>query len=321
MTNIFIVGAGQLGSRHLQGAMLSALPLKITVIDPSTESLELARTRSQQVVLGNEGTVIEFKQDLLAGSAVDICIIATTANIRFKVFKNLIEQCDVRNIIFEKVLFQKESEYLQVEALLKSYKIKAWVNCPRRIFPCYQSIKSLLADETNINMTLTGSSWGLACNGIHFVDLFVYLTGDSEVEVDGSLLSKKPFPSKRMGFYEVNGILRGCDASGNVFELQCVEDEEVLIEVRFECPSTEVLVKETEGKVVIVKDNEEQITSFKPLFQSELTHINIEEIVEHDYSSLTTFNESAKIHIPFINIMKQHLEHTLNKQFDGCPIT
>ena len=45
MFNVAIIGAGQLGSRHLQGLKLAASPLSITVMDSSEESLKVAKAR------------------------------------------------------------------------------------------------------------------------------------------------------------------------------------------------------------------------------------------------------------------------------------
>ena len=49
---IFIIGAGQIGSRHLQALRAVRIPLKISVIDPSTESLDLAKQRYEEMPKG-----------------------------------------------------------------------------------------------------------------------------------------------------------------------------------------------------------------------------------------------------------------------------
>lgn len=321
MKNVLIIGAGQLGSRHLQGAMLSKYALNITVVDPSEVSLELSRTRAAEVRSTNQNTKIEFIHELDFGATIDICIIATTANIRFKVFQNLVEKRKVKNIIFEKVLFQKEDEYTQVSKYLLSHNINAWVNCPRRVFPNYQKIKKTFSSSSSIKMTLVGSGWGLACNGIHFIDLFVFLTGNTQLELDGSLLSEKVIESKRMGSYEVFGKLSGHDTANNRFEMQCIDDSAVCLTVKIENALIEAVIKETEGELTIIKNGNESSTIYQPLYQSQLTNIYVDEIIESGSSSLTTFTDSTKIHMPFIQIVKQHLEQQLGKRFNGCPIT
>lgn len=49
MYNIIIIGAGQLGSRHLQGVLKSTYALNVTVVDPSEESLNTARERAEKI--------------------------------------------------------------------------------------------------------------------------------------------------------------------------------------------------------------------------------------------------------------------------------
>ncbi len=51
MFNVAIIGAGQLGSRHLQGLKLSSSPLSITVMDSNDESLRVAKERYDVVSL------------------------------------------------------------------------------------------------------------------------------------------------------------------------------------------------------------------------------------------------------------------------------
>ena len=90
--------------------------------------------------------------------------------------KNCLKKNKVKYIIFEKVLFQKVEEYHSVDMLLNRYKTRGWVNCHRRIYPTYQNLKELLFGEELVDMEVVGNGWGLACNSVHFIDLYAYLT-------------------------------------------------------------------------------------------------------------------------------------------------
>jgi predicted dehydrogenase len=321
MENILIIGAGQLGSRHLQGLVQSRLALNVTVVDPASESLALAKLRANEIIFGNQETNISYLQEIKEGVVFDLAIIATTANVRFRVFQNLISKCSVKNIIFEKVLFQKEEEYIEVEKLLASNNISAWVNCPRRVFPVYKSLKTLLKNEANFNISVKGDNWGLACNGIHFIDLFSYLTGNSDYHLDRSFLNKKAIDSKRNGFFEVNGTLHGQDDFGNSFNLTCTDEQGITVNVSIITPNFEIVIKETDGQVLIKHNGQEHKEPYVPIYQSQLTFLNVEEIVELGSSSLTSFSESKSIHLPFIRSIKQHIGNSLKEHLDGCPIT
>ena len=49
MYKVAIIGAGQLGSRHLQGLKVAASPLEITVMDSNEDSLKVAKERYDTV--------------------------------------------------------------------------------------------------------------------------------------------------------------------------------------------------------------------------------------------------------------------------------
>lgn len=321
MKNIMIIGAGQLGSRHLQGALLSKYTLNITVIDLSKDSLQVAESRAAEVKYGNNETKVNFSQTIESDFQVDICIIATTANVRFQVFKELVSTCTVDNIIFEKVLFQTEKEYEDTEELLALNNIKAWVNCPRRMFPTYQKIQQLLANETEIAMNMIGSSWGMACNSIHFIDLFSFITNSTDISIDFSQLDDEVIPSKRGGYYEVNGIIKGQDSKGRTFKLECFVSANIESLVVITSKNFKVTVKETGGELIVEENGQEIVTGYTPLFQSQLTHKNIEEIIETSNSSLTNFRDSSRLHIPFVSGIKQHIELNSGKSLSCCPIT
>jgi len=316
-----IIGAGQLGSRHLQGALLSHLALQIYVVDPSAESLNVAKQRAYEVEWGNTQSAIELCQEIPKHLNVDVCIIATTANHRFNVFSDLVNVSTVSNIIFEKVLFQKEQEYIETEKLLLKHNINAWVNCPRRVFPTYIKIKELLKAESEINMTVNGSGWGMACNSVHFLDLFAFLSGNSDLSIDFSALEKNVDESKRGGFFEVLGKLQGQDRQSNTFELFCESGTNVEIDVTIKSKNYDINIHETDGHYIVKTNGISEEFPHKPLYQSQLTNFSIEDIIHNKHSHLTPYQDSMNIHRPFIKGIKHHIELALNKPLDACPIT
>lgn len=48
---------------------------------------------------------------------IDLCIVSTSADVRFDLTKELLERVSVRNILFEKVLFQRLEHYGAMHAL------------------------------------------------------------------------------------------------------------------------------------------------------------------------------------------------------------
>src|SRR4029077_20318051 len=135
--------------------------------------------------------------------------IATSADVRRQVIEELLQRTRVRFFILEKVAFQSIPDFDAVMRLLKTKGAKAWVNCSyRRKFSIYQKIKQSIGPGERVVFNLSGGAWGLACNSIHFLDIFSYLTGTTDLRVDGSGLDAKVQPSKREGFIELTGTLK-----------------------------------------------------------------------------------------------------------------
>ena len=52
-TNIAIIGAGQLGSRHLQGLKKAQAPMNIYVLDANNDSLKICEQRYNEIADNN----------------------------------------------------------------------------------------------------------------------------------------------------------------------------------------------------------------------------------------------------------------------------
>ena len=82
MKKILISGAGQIGSRHLQGLMKLNFPSKIYVVDPSIKSLALSESRLKEVKNIAPFIDVSFFSELPKLGKIDLAIIATTSDIR-----------------------------------------------------------------------------------------------------------------------------------------------------------------------------------------------------------------------------------------------
>ncbi|MGE6433032.1 Gfo/Idh/MocA family oxidoreductase [Shewanella baltica] len=320
MNKILILGAGQLGSRHLQGALQSGLPLTITVVDPSSESLNIAKQRAEQVSIFNAKTTVSYELNLPKSESFDICIISTSSPVRAKVTANLLANNKVRYIIFEKILFQVLSEYAAVETLLQQHNVTAWVNCPRRLYPSYQQIKDMLCTQEVLSMKVSGSGWGMACNSIHFIDLFSYLCSEVELKATENNLDTILLESKRSGFYELTGRVKFMIGDHSL-ELVCRDSDEVTIDVSISCNSKTIAINEVRGVIKVDDCSTELELKHKVKYQSELTGLNIDELLLTDNSSLTPFKISCQLHTPMIELFLEHINKVLNKELLACPIT
>ena len=221
--NIAIIGAGNIGSRHLQAMRHLDFPAIIHVVDPSDISLGVAqkrfweenRNRNNEIELKLLKNIEELEDSL------DLAIVATCADIRAQVIRELVSKKDVQNLILEKVLFQKLEDYSQIDGILEEKRILAWVNCWPRTTDFYKELKTKLDLRENISLNVDGSSWGLGCNSVHFLDLFAFFMDCYQFEFIECCLDDEMIPAKRKGFFEFTGRLKGINSQKHSITLNC----------------------------------------------------------------------------------------------------
>src|SRR3990167_7964952 len=102
MFNVYIIGAGQIGSRHLQALKKVRISLNITVIDPSEQSLSTARKRYEETPAGICSHTLNYLRKIPGGQNINLAIIATTSNIRAKVIRDILKKNQISYFILEK---------------------------------------------------------------------------------------------------------------------------------------------------------------------------------------------------------------------------
>lgn len=317
-----LVGAGNIGSRHLQGLAKIKFPLNIEVVDLSVDSLKLSKERFNQVPSFSNHQV-NFYQDFSSISqSIDLVIIATSSNIRREVTEELLKVSEVKNIIFEKLLFQKKEDYAYVEKLLNRKKVRAWVNCSMRVTPFYQNLKQQFRGKRIVYL-LTGTRFGIATQAIHFIDHMAYLLDDYDFEVDTSLLDKKVLDSKRAGFLELSGTLKVSFKDGSVGIFSDFKDGDAPIVAQLTSDNVQAVANESTREVFISKSPDWKVKPSKDLllFQSDMTNKVAEEILKSGNCNLPTFSESKKIHLLLLESLLQFLNQNSNEKYDYYPFT
>ena len=327
MLNFLLIGAGQLGSRHLQALALSDFDdIYIQVVEPSPEARRVARERWEQVAKSEKIHAIEFLESISSiNRSIDFCIVATNANCRLQVLRDLLASVSVRQLVLEKVLFQSVDQVKAASRLLSSLDTQVWVNCPRRMFPIYLELKERLAHEQTLNLQVNGNNWGLACNAIHFIDLWAMLGGQHSYTLETSGLDAAVVESKRPGYKEVSGTLSGV-ADNRRFSLTSGAGIEMVpLSISIETEQFSIDVNESKGLCTIQtkETGQQEVLAFSVLFQSQLSHEAARQLLASadGQCELTSFNESASLHEPLL----QGLLEFFNRQGDDihtlCPIT
>lgn len=325
MFNILLVGAGQLGSRHLQALALAGFTdITLQVVDPFEESLARAKERFEQVERSTSIRAIDFYTDIgQVKGDIDFCIVATNADCRLQLLMDMFGLLSVKNLVLEKVVFQSEEQLEAAHQLFARAGCKVWVNCPRRMLPGYQALRERLQAEQGFDLRVEGEQWGLACNAVHFIDLWTYLGGNVSYEADVSRLDLAVVDSKRPGYKEVTGTLGGRSPSGQ-FTLTCHADTpQMSLKLEVETEHYFVSINEAAGEYTLRDKGTEAVEtlSFPVLYQSQLSHRIAESIYLRGDCELTTFEESAALHAPFLRALLAFFNEHDGGAYTLCPIT
>jgi len=318
--NIAIVGAGQLGSRHLQALKVVRHPLRIQVIDPSELSLKVAKERYDSVP-SEKDHKISYSTHFEPSSGIDIAIVATNSNVRRKALDSLFNAASIKNLVLEKLLFNSRKDYEEVGDRLSQTGTKAWVNCPMRVMPTYEQIRSTLS-ESPISYRVSGSQFGLVTNAIHYLDHAAHLSGCEDFELDTSSLDRNPIESKRAGFLELNGTLAARFADGSRCEVTCYGSGSAPVLVEIFNEKDRYLVRESEGKLWHSSEKSQWawLEHAAPIpFQSQITTGVVESLLSTGACGLTPYATSTRVHLslldPLLEFVRSNSHETTEYPF------
>lgn len=316
MKTILIAGAGQLGSRHLQGVKTSKYELDIWVYDLSEDSLKVAEERYNQVVSDNKTAHFVSSLDKIPNE-LDIVIVASSSKPRFAIVNQIVASHNVKYLVLEKFLFPKLSDYPIISDLLKEKGISTWVNCPRRMWEGYEYISKLIDKNKPIEYTFEGGEWGMCCNTIHFVDIFMWLNGQNEYHLDIGNLEQTVVDSKRVGYVEIYGTEVFTTSNGSVLKLTSLSSFDG--QARSIIKNGDNIIEYYEGKgEILVNGN---LRNVPVHYQSGLSGILVDELLENGNCRLATYEQSASYHVAYLSKIAPFINKIKGWTSDSCPIT
>ena len=326
-----LIGVGNLGSRHLQGLAKSRNILAIECFEPNKSNIDQALERFKEIGV-NPNITLKFVDNMESLSDnIDIAIIATNSDIRATVVKELLNNKNVKNLILEKVLFQDIPSYTEIEDLVLEKGVNVWVNHPRRIFDIHKPFLSEIRKSKKLAFQVSGINWGLGSNGLHFLDLLVWLTHteDKEIEIEWNKMGRSVSQSKRPKFKEVFGTVSGVidnNISFSVTSLAPIDNEMQPPTITIVSESIKLFVDEYNGVVNYAYGNDgwkwhTLDGSFPLLFQSQMTATVVDQILEDGSCILPTYKSAKSLHVPFIQAIKKGIEEIEGKELLNCPIS
>jgi len=324
MKTIYIIGAGQIGSRHLQALKKIKTPLNIIVVDPSQSSLATAKQRYNEFKAPDSRHIVQYKGFLdNIDKIIDIVIVATSSNVRREIIEIILERAKVKYLILEKLLFQKYEDYRKVEQLFRKCKAKAWVNCSMRTIPFYAKLNRQF-DKCQFQYIVSGSGFGLVTTAIHYIDHISYLTNCYDFDVDTSSLQKKLVLSKRKGFFELYGTIRVLFKNGTFGIITSYPSGDAPNQIEILNDNVRCICWEGLNKAMISEaKNRWKWVNVKPniLLQSEMTTAAVEGILKNGMCNLTPYAQSSKLHTTFLQSMLKHINSFSKRKFDYYPFT
>lgn len=329
MKNIVIIGAGQLGSRHLQGVLKSSEDFCVFVVDPSRASIDVAKERANVIPNEHEVVYLESISDL--PDSISLAIIATNSNVRLAVMEALCVQSKVENLILEKVLFQKASDYHRAAELIEERGINAYVNHPRRMQTMFQNLKDIVANypEEVFDISAYGSNWGLGCNGLHVSDALCFVFDDKVTAYSDTILDPRVLESKRGGYKEFSGSLMGKTGKGHSFTI-CSKDLRDAgvspLTIALNSPKIRIGLQEGNSPFIsftdLTQSESHRMEIQAPmLFQSDLSKVLVDQLFTGEEPKLPKYNEAMENHLLFIQSLNHHLENLTGEKQESCPIT
>jgi hypothetical protein len=232
------------------------------------------------------------------------------------VVKQIASICDVQFWVLEKVLAQSVTELDDLLTLTQN-STGAWVNIPRRMMIWHQQIREKLQSDIPLHITVSGTLWGLACNGIHHLDLVEWWTGEKLSSINVSELDSHWIESKRKGAFEITGKITADYSGGTCLTLESkLEESPLTIKVE----GQNIILEIDEAKGVASGTRGVMITGKNEL-QSKMTSKLVTDLLVNKNCDLPKLSESVKIHRIFLRSLLEHWNNVHSTNVDSLPIT
>ena len=310
MVNVCLIGCGGVGRRHLEAMLKVKNDINIEVVEPNIEN-------TPTTLVGQNINYFSKIEDV--SNNIDICLIATTANVRKKVILELVSKKNVKFMILEKVVFQNEKDFDEILKLFEEKNIKSWVNCHLRAQPIYKELKTQSIISYDTTMTYEYSDdFTLSSSAIHILDLFSYLCDDYDLEIQDIVTDTELKSSRHSGCVDFNGYMKVKSTNG--YEL-VVKKRDAHFGEHLTIYHNDLTVRSSEGddpdnRIGFVQDKK-----IPYVWQSSLTNSYIDDIIEKSDCNLSTLENSAKLHKIMLKSFRNLLKEKYNREVVDCPIT
>lgn len=320
VTYTLLVGAGQLGSRYLQGLRSVPEPLHVTVVDSSAEALVLAERRWDEARLAGPHPRPMFQKSVREaverGPAVwDLAIVSTTAKHRLEAVTEIVAGTAIEHWVLEKVLAQSSTDVRALKDQVGAVSA-AFVNTCLRMMPGYGALKNLVVPPLRVE--ILGGRWGLASNAIHFVDMVAWMTGAQMLDVVAGSDSGGWYRSKRPGHYDMTGVVNAAFTDGSNLAMVARANDDPLIISIADSAGSSWTIDQASGSARTGKGETLRV-DFE--LQSAMTPRLVTGLLRAGSCDLTRLQESARMHELLLDALLHDWNAATGSSDSRVPIT
>lgn len=184
---------GGMGRRH--AIALAKLGFDVVSVEPDIRCLNEFKSNLKQANI--DAKVVH----IVAGPSghFDVAIFSETTTSRLLNFREFNLHATAERILLEKPISADPREYHQFLKISSQVGAddRTYVNFVRRAWKHINLLAEMCSKESEFHITLNGGAVGLGCNGIHFLDTFLYLCGQKSADIEYVSLSDLSIASGR----------------------------------------------------------------------------------------------------------------------------
>lgn len=189
----YLSGLGVMGRRHLRALVRAGF--SVTATDPNVAARDAATKELVQAGLPASALTVTASPN----GEFELAVFAETAPHRLDNYRRFLERGRAHRVLLEKPL---SADPAALDAFVTSARdhqqlTATEVNLGRRAWPHVRQLAELCARESHFAMSVTGGAVGLGSIGIHLLDTFLMLSGDSFPDVIWSAVSEGTIKSGR----------------------------------------------------------------------------------------------------------------------------
>lgn len=244
--DVAIIGVGRMGRRHVDIARGLGLCL-VGVCDTNPDALAIAGDTL--------GIPSECRFDdaaaLLAVTRPECVIIATTAPTH-AAYCCLAAEAGAKYILCEKPMATSLEACDRMIEQCRTHAAKLAINHQARFMEVYQEARRIVCSDAVgglTGMTVIAGNCGMAMNGLHYFEIFRYMTGESPVEVTAWLSEQGGENPRGAQFQDRAGSVRLLSVTGKRLYMDIGADQGQGIKVVYAGRHGQLVVDELTGKM------------------------------------------------------------------------